>query len=114
LSFGSPLIAAEGYFFCLDTKEAKDQVIRKASLRSWPYAHNPAKPGLETYCGQAAQGRHTANISYALQPHNPPLFCSISAEAVLLTVCLRRLLSICHSNLSVILSDSEGSYTPCM
>ncbi|QHS56214.1 hypothetical protein GWR56_11960 [Mucilaginibacter sp. 14171R-50] len=28
----SPLIAAEGYFFCLETKEAKIQVSKKASL----------------------------------------------------------------------------------
>jgi hypothetical protein len=28
----SPLIAAEGYFFCLDTKEPKNQVSKKASL----------------------------------------------------------------------------------
>jgi hypothetical protein len=45
--FGSPLIAAEGYFFCLDTKEAKNQVSRKASLPHRPYAHNPVKPGLQ-------------------------------------------------------------------
>jgi hypothetical protein len=86
-----------GLFFCLDTKEPKSQDSRNASLRTRPlrckfdktWAGNLLRPDV-------AQGRHAANISYALQPHRPPLFCCISPEAVLLTVCLQLLFSVCH------------------
>ncbi|MEB0278137.1 MULTISPECIES: hypothetical protein [unclassified Mucilaginibacter] len=40
----SPLIAAEGYFFCLDTKEAKNQVSKKASLPHKAPAANRSEP----------------------------------------------------------------------
>jgi hypothetical protein len=43
------LIAAKAYFFCLDTKETKNQVSRNASLPHEGHcAANQAKPGLGT------------------------------------------------------------------
>jgi hypothetical protein len=45
----SPLIAAKAYFFCLDTKETKNQVSKEASLPHKACAANQAKPGLEKF-----------------------------------------------------------------
>jgi hypothetical protein len=39
-----PLIAADGYFFCLETKEAKIQVSKKASLPHKALAANRSEP----------------------------------------------------------------------
>jgi len=77
----------QGYFFCLETKEAKIQDSRKASLRSWPYPAKPAEPGLESFYPFASPlfACASVKISYALQPHRPPLFCRFSAEAFLLS-----------------------------
>jgi hypothetical protein len=47
------LIAAKAYFFCLDTKETKDQVSKEASLPHRACAANQAKPGLEKFAAIA-------------------------------------------------------------
>jgi hypothetical protein len=82
------LIAAKPYFFCLDTKETKNQVSRNASLPHWAIAlQNQAKPGLEKFAAiMCALAQCAAKISYALPLHTrSPSFCLISSEAVLLT-----------------------------
>ncbi|QHS56657.1 hypothetical protein GWR56_14310 [Mucilaginibacter sp. 14171R-50] len=83
----SPLIAAEGYFFCLETKEAKIQVSKKASLRTRPL---PCKAGRTTgwnLLPHASPHMPSASAKFpnALATHNPPLFCPFSPEAGLLT-----------------------------
>ncbi|WP_157682038.1 hypothetical protein [Mucilaginibacter mallensis] len=65
-----PLMGAEPYFFCLDTKETKNQDSRNASLPHGAFPANQAKSGLESFCGHSVLiGPYTAKISYALLPH---------------------------------------------
>jgi len=68
------------------SKGTKTAVTRNASSRSWPL---PCKTG-KTWAGiilpRSSFPPAHAKTSYALQPHNPALFCPFSPEAVLLTV----------------------------
>jgi len=87
-------MGAEPYFFCLDTKETKNQASRNASLPHRPLPCKPGKTWAGKVCGHIA---HTAScaakISYALLRARPPSFCLISPEAVLLTGSLTQPLS---------------------
>ena len=64
------LMAAGAYYFFLDKKATKNQVCRKASLRSRPLPCKSGKTGAGIACPAA---------------HSPALFCLISPEAVLQT-----------------------------
>ncbi|MEB0249154.1 hypothetical protein QN344_03350 [Mucilaginibacter sp. 5B2] len=65
----SPLIAAEGYFFCLETKEAKIQVSKKASLPHKPHAANRSEPRAGNLLPQCAQATASAKVPYAHTTH---------------------------------------------
>jgi hypothetical protein len=57
------LIAAKGYFFCLDTKETKSQVSRNASLPHRPLPCNSGKTWAGNFCAiVCAQGPCTAKV----------------------------------------------------
>jgi hypothetical protein len=82
------LIAAKAYFFCLDTKETKNQVSRNASL---PHEATALQIRQNLGCCLFTPLRmliaHASVKSrYALPLlTKPPSFCLISSEAVLLT-----------------------------
>ncbi|MBD1394162.1 hypothetical protein IDJ76_13720 [Mucilaginibacter sp. ZB1P21] len=80
----SPLIAADGYFFCLDTKEAKDQVSRKAFLPHKAFAlqtgqnHGAATFALTLF--PPLQQNPLIPLSFSARPtrstrYHPKLFC---------------------------------------
>ena len=73
-----PLIAAEGYYFFLDKKVAKNQVSSKASLPHLALCCKMDRTALEyfTLCF-AARCSHFCKISYALQPHIATIVLSI-------------------------------------
>jgi hypothetical protein len=82
------LIAAKAYFFCLDTKETKNQVIRNASLlhraipcksdKTWAAAFLPRYRPLLPLASVKSR--------YALPLRTrPPSFCLFSPQAVLPT-----------------------------
>jgi hypothetical protein len=59
-------------------------------------AANQAKPGTQKFRSFAAPlNSHTsAKLAFPLQPHRPPLFCLISAEAVSLTGGFKNIYSV--------------------
>jgi hypothetical protein len=63
---GGPLIAAEGYFFCLDTKEAKNQVSKKASLQHRPCAANRTEPLAAKPCPNFVRSHPELQASIAM------------------------------------------------
>jgi len=75
-------------------------------LRSWPYPAKPAEPGLESFYPSASPlfACASVKISYALQPHRPPLFCRFSAEAFLLSGLGGHKL-YCHRGRSLVVLD---------
>jgi len=64
ISYFSPLITADGYFFCLATKEAKIQVASRLLL--FAQGLYPAKPGSTTgflyFAAVVAQGLRFCKI----------------------------------------------------
>jgi len=79
-------LAAKALFFCLDTKEPKNQASRNASLPHVAFALQIRQNLGCIYFAllSLALPPASAKTCYALQPHRPPLFCLLSPEAVLL------------------------------
>jgi hypothetical protein len=82
-------LGAEPHYFFLDEKVTKNQVSKEASLRSWPL---PGKFNRITGCNIFAPLRSllphaSAKSCYAFPARKANLFCCISPEAFLLTLC---------------------------
>jgi hypothetical protein len=78
-------LAAMALFFVL-IQRTKNQVKPKASLRTGPYPAKRVELGWKRlpYASPLITCA-SVKISYALQPHRPPLFYTFSAETVGLT-----------------------------
>jgi hypothetical protein len=73
----------QGYFFCLETKEAKIQVRPYASLPHRSYPANLLELGLETFYPVLRRSwpHASVKISYALQPHYPCIILTVFARS---------------------------------
>jgi len=80
------LIAAKAYFFCLDTKETKNQVTKNASLPHKASLQIRQNLGWNLFAA-ILRARADALQKFPMPCHymRPPLFYLISPEAVLLT-----------------------------
>ena len=78
-----PLIAADGYFFCLETKEAKVQVTLEGFFAA--RGHCPAKSGSTTgylyFAPLPAVAFASAKSNMPLPSHGPNCAARLSAEA---------------------------------
>jgi len=72
--------------FCLETKRTKKSSQQKCFFAARAFAlQNGQNLGWNYFALARISSAH-AKTSYALQPHNPALFCPFSPEAVLLTL----------------------------
>jgi hypothetical protein len=78
-------LAPKALFFCLDTKETKNQVSREASLPNGPLPCKTGKPWLEPIAAKSLIGHCAANSPMPWQRASPASFYPFLAEAYLLT-----------------------------